>query len=416
VPVNQQFAPVGFPDAGSTWQQLGQTFFITSSTLSVRLTNAANGVVIADAIRVERINNLAVGPEIQVLQQATSTDVADGGAVDFGSTFANLPVERTFVVRNVGTANLAVSPFGAAPAGFTIVSDIPPATVLAPGGSVNFIVRFNATASSSGSLSTTTNDSDENPFNFTVSGTVASVRFFDNGDSVFSTVGTWESTSGQGFQDDVHFSAAGTGSDVATWSIPVSPGQYRVAVTWAPHPNRATDAPFTVLNGAVPLTTVLVNQQIAPPGTGPDGVTDAGTAWRFLGGTHSITGSTLVVRLTDGANGFVIADGVRVERVGDLPPGPDSAEPSSADAVFEDTEAAPLNSASADDELLLVAQAVRRAQFDAPAAADLLFAALPERSGAELARRNSAGEVPGTLDVPLLEPRLVDAALASDAA
>src|SRR4029077_15741312 len=81
-----------------------------------------------------------------------------------------------------------------------------------------------------------------------------------------------------------------------------------------PFPNRATDAPYHVLDGNLELATVRVNQQLAPAG-----FAEAGAAWQDLGGPYDLQGNTLVVRLSDDADGYLIADGVRIERISDLP-------------------------------------------------------------------------------------------------
>ena len=55
VAVNQRVGPSGFADQGVDWQDLGAEYDVTGGTLTVRLTNAANGFVIADAVRIERL-------------------------------------------------------------------------------------------------------------------------------------------------------------------------------------------------------------------------------------------------------------------------------------------------------------------------------------------------------------------------
>src|SRR3712207_2915328 len=80
--------------------------------------------------------------------------------------------------------------------------------------------------------------------------------------------------------------------------------------------DRATRAPFTVLDGATALSTVPVNQRLRP-----DDRSDAGAAWEDLG-IFTIRGPSLVVRVSDAADGIVIADAIRVERVADAPPPP----------------------------------------------------------------------------------------------
>jgi hypothetical protein len=60
VAVNQERASSAFSDAGSRWQNLG-TFTIEGQTLVVRLSNAANDRVVADAIRIERVYSTSAG-------------------------------------------------------------------------------------------------------------------------------------------------------------------------------------------------------------------------------------------------------------------------------------------------------------------------------------------------------------------
>ncbi len=86
---------------------------------------------------------------------------------------------------------------------------------------------------------------------------------------------------------------------------------YRVSANWTTLANRATNAPYTVFDGVTNRGTVRLNQELAP-----NDRVDAGGNWEDLGGTWTITGNTLVVKLTNDANEYVIADGVRIERVG----------------------------------------------------------------------------------------------------
>ena len=86
-------------------------------------------------------------------------------------------------------------------------------------------------------------------------------------------------------------------------------GTYQVSATWDHNGNFATDSPFTILDGSTPLATIDIDQNLAP-----DDLTDAGASWEILG-TVSITGSTLNVELSGDANGFVVADAVRIALV-----------------------------------------------------------------------------------------------------
>lgn len=137
----------------------------------------------------------------------------------------------------------------------------------------------------------------------------------DDGDATgFSVTGPWTTFSGQGFHNQVHFAAAGNGGSIATWAFAVTPGTYKVSATWSPYANRATNAPYTVLDGATPLGTVPVNQQLAPAD-----FTDQGVGWKTLG-TFTVAGNTLVVTLSNNANGYVIADAVEIVSAAPPPP------------------------------------------------------------------------------------------------
>ena len=104
---------------------------------------------------------------------------------------------------------------------------------------------------------------------------------------------------------------AGNGSDSATWTFTNIPaGSYQVFAHWVQFVNRATNAPYTIYDGSTPQGTVQVNQQLAPVGDLSEGVT-----WQSLGTFNNSTG-TLTVRLGDNANGYVIADAIRIVRGG----------------------------------------------------------------------------------------------------
>ena len=76
-------------------------------------------------------------PEIQVLDG--TTDIVDGtaSAIDFGSVITGTTLNKTFTVKNLGTAALNLSNL-TLPTGFSTVGTLP-ATVAA-GGSANLVV------------------------------------------------------------------------------------------------------------------------------------------------------------------------------------------------------------------------------------------------------------------------------------
>jgi len=142
------------------------------------------------------------------------------------------------------------------------------------------------------------------------------VSIIDDGDPGFSTGGAgWVPFSGQGFQNDVTYHGASSINEFAQWTFSgLTPGTYRVSATWTPNANRATNAPYTIYNGAASaatvLSTVTVNQELAPVGG-----TFSGATFQDLVASAVITGTTLTVRLASNANEFVIADAIRIERI-----------------------------------------------------------------------------------------------------
>jgi len=130
-----------------------------------------------------------------------------------------------------------------------------------------------------------------------------------------TATGTWNNSASvagyYGANYQTH--AAGTGTANFSWSVGVvSPGSYEVYARWTAHPNRATNAKYTVIH-ASGQDTVTVNQQI-----------NSGS-WQRLG-TYSFNAGNATVSLSDDANGYVIADAVML-----VPPG---AAPNTATWTF----------------------------------------------------------------------------------
>jgi hypothetical protein len=206
--------PDSFSEGGVPWMDLDASYLITGDTLTVTITNDANGVVVADAIRIERI----VNPEIVVSEN--STNITDGDTtIDYGATSVGTPVTLTYTVENQGGSDLYLAEPIAVPGGYTIVNSFGQ-TTLAPGQATTFDIRLDAQRSGvfAGDIVFYNSDNDENPFTFTVTGSV-DADIIDDGDPDFSTVGAWTHSVGAGYQNDVAFSAAGSGNDVATWNF-----------------------------------------------------------------------------------------------------------------------------------------------------------------------------------------------------
>jgi hypothetical protein len=109
-------------------------------------------------------------PEITVLRSGTV--IVDGkGSIPFGIVLRGAVEDRTFVVRNDGDNRLDLGGINL-PVGFIILEGL--VSSLAPGESDQVTIRMVSAVAGSfgGQVSFSTNDSDEDPFNFSISGTV----------------------------------------------------------------------------------------------------------------------------------------------------------------------------------------------------------------------------------------------------
>ena len=309
--VDQRLVPDDGNRQGTDWEWLG-VVTPTSSRLVVTLANDANAFVLADAIEVRS----GGGPEIVI--EGDNQALYDGvSAMNFGTTAVGQPITKNLTIRNVGGAPLSLQ-MPTLPTGFAIIGSMP--TSVAPGAGASFTVALTATSAGSfgGLLKVPSNDADENPFDISFSGIVQNElpQIIDDGATGFTSTG-FTNYAGIGYQSDVRYAAAGTGSSFATWSFPVvAGGVYRISTTWVIHSNRATDAPFSVFDGTTAtgklLGTTRLNQQV-----NPNDFSNSGVAWEDVG-VFAMSGTTLTVRLTNQANQFVIADAVRIERVNPL--------------------------------------------------------------------------------------------------
>ena len=106
----------------------------------------------------------------------------------------------------------------------------------------------------------------------------------------------------------------------ATWTFDnLEEGEYHVAATWAhKYGNKynAPDAPFTLRDGETQRSQVLVNQQNLPA----EFTDEQEVTWDTLD-TISVTSGTLRVELSEApGNNYVVADAIRIERLGEASP------------------------------------------------------------------------------------------------
>ncbi len=285
--------------------------------------------IIASLVLLLLGGSLSAQPSIEVHEGTIIPPGSQGipdntGSVEFGAArVATTSQTRVFTIRNVGNQDLLLTEPINVPDGFTVLRTF--GRVIVPAGeTTTFTVALNAAAAgryASGQLSFVNNDAPRNPFNFTLTGSALpepSLRILDNNDASFRVIGPWATGNGAGwgYQNGGRWIAAGTGTNVASWTFKgLTPGLYQVSATWTGYAGWAPDARYTIRDGATALGTVVVNQQ-----NWPASILDAETTWQHLGAPVMITGDTLVVQLSDQATAgtHLHADAIRVERAGYL--------------------------------------------------------------------------------------------------
>ncbi len=122
------------------------------------------------------------GNGVNIANGATTLDAADG--TDFGSIVQGLtPLNNTFTIQNTGTSPLTLGAV-TLPNGFSLT--MPPAAIVAAGGSTTFMIGLSRVTSGTygGVVSFLTGDPYNNPFTFTVTGTVTAPSVSGNGQPI----------------------------------------------------------------------------------------------------------------------------------------------------------------------------------------------------------------------------------------
>jgi ELWxxDGT repeat protein/autotransporter-associated beta strand protein len=325
----QQAASGGVTSGGVNFQSLGR-FSIQSGTLTVVLSDNANGYVIADAM----LAQTAALPALVDNSQYGYSETGSGWA-SFASSSAYFGNERyaapgagantaTWQVPGLANAvydvqvswtaytNRATNATYQIFDGSTLLGTAQVNQQLTPsGGTTAGGIAFQSLGRfpiSSGTLKVVLSD---NANGYVVADAVfAQVAtlpaLVDNSQYGYSEIGSgWASFSdGTAYLGNERYIAPGTGANTATWQTTGLPsGLYDVEMTWVAYSNRATNATYSVYDGSTLLGTLQINQQLAPMG----GSTVGGVPFQSLG-RFPIGSGTLKVVLSDNANGYVIAD------------------------------------------------------------------------------------------------------------
>ncbi|HQU42963.1 MAG TPA: choice-of-anchor D domain-containing protein [Pirellulales bacterium] len=115
------------------------------------------------------VNAAGQAPAMSLLDG--STTIANGGSDSFGTAAQGTSDSKTFTVDNTGNASLSISAISP-PTGFSLGTTLP--LSIAAGGSGTFVVSMDTStaATLSGTMSITDNDSNNDPYDVSLSGTV----------------------------------------------------------------------------------------------------------------------------------------------------------------------------------------------------------------------------------------------------
>ncbi len=124
----------------------------------------------------------------------------------------------------------------------------------------------------------------------------------DNTSDSFSFDGSWNRSSNISgyYKSDYRYTNSGNGTCQAKWSFRVNNGAYDIAVCWVAHANRASNALYRVFNNGVEIGSQVFNQQ------------ENGGRFNFLDNRYIVKDGSLDIVLTDNADGYVIADAVKL--------------------------------------------------------------------------------------------------------
>ncbi len=367
--VDERQAPTGYYDStGSSWNSLGKRFQVNGTTLTIKLTNQgvdSSRAVVADAVRINKTGPFYSDDSSGAVKtgtwqtwpgqgysntHATAQGAGTGTTTDSASAswnFTNLAAGWYEVwITWIADPNRATNaPFivsnGASVVGTQLVNQTAsPTGYYAQGFPWSTLGIFQVTTSNEqtktdGSLTVFLGNHGVDATHFVVADAVRINRvgpyYMDDSDFTgFSETngqdgGKWHPwysnpQNHEGFDYSHSTAPWGDGQTTATWKFDnLLPGVYEVWATWQQDGNRATNSPFTVSDGNTPLgSTIYKNQTQAPN----DGVHfDYGSSWVVLGGNVSITSGTLKVVLTNqgiASGRYVVADAIRINRVGDI--------------------------------------------------------------------------------------------------
>ncbi len=332
--VNQRQAPDDLNDDNAWWEDLGLgPFVVEGNRLAVEINNLANGYVIADGIRLERLSDTRVvdntDGDFRVVQGPSGSNerptdfrgskafaAAGSGGTVFEFNFPVAPgVYRVAATWAAGGNRATNAPFtildGSSPIHTEIVNQKQsPQDTTALGTTWEWLTDPIEITSNHLRVQLSNNANGYVIADAIRLVHIPDVQTINNGDPGFTTTGTWQQNQfPTDYLGDKHYATSNSGPATATWTFDVAPGTYEIYVAWTASSNRTTAAHYTIYDGATPITTRTLNQRQAPNTIKQDGVW-----WQRIELPVSLTENQLRVELTNLGAGILIADAVRLVR------------------------------------------------------------------------------------------------------
>ncbi|WP_100610924.1 LamG-like jellyroll fold domain-containing protein [Confluentibacter lentus] len=184
--INQAFV-VGFTSTSGNGNQYGRgwrNYYLKSTTQAAHWSHRNNSMLSHEIqiVDLSALQTLIVGPEINII--GNGIDIPDGNMdisasddTDFGGVLTSSgSVSHTFTIQNIGSMDVNLtdpSPYitiTGATADFTLTAS--PSATISSGGSTTFTITYDPTTVGihTATISIANNDSDENPYTFTIQG------------------------------------------------------------------------------------------------------------------------------------------------------------------------------------------------------------------------------------------------------
>jgi hypothetical protein len=317
VSINQVLEPIGPSYNGRPFQALANVQ-VNSGTLRVVLDNNANGYVAADAVRIDVATPPSTDlswPVNGISGPSTATSTQTSFTLNRTYTISGTLVPSDFTISYYASTD---STFGNADdnlLGSETISAAAEKTVgnhagTSPPFQINRTGRYYLFAQLDSGNAINETDKSNNVAEAAQILLVTGPTILDNGQPGYSETGSWFDST-PGYLGNHRYANAGNGSSTATWQrTGLAIGTYAVQASWPGWYNHATNATYRIYDGDTLRATVTINQVLEPVGPSYNG-----RPFQTLANLL-VSSGTLRIVLDDAANGYVVADAIRVEFIG----------------------------------------------------------------------------------------------------